>query len=294
MQIVKPLAAFALAISTGLGLTLGFLSPSVQAQSDELPASMHSILEPETPIAAGSDSRTLSDAPSPATPSPATLDASLAGDTVSQAVAELSAPSATVESLPAPLPESQLPESPARLRPQQPSKPGAGEQLSSPGRGVLSASDEALLFPTVPATASEAASAANAPQPEPVDIGSQNSAPDSLSPVVPASAAELVAKPSEVQDATMPRETNTTEPPSGGLPGIESAPAFPRGAAAIGQRGNAIMLVLPGGRIVLAPPGIVSPSMPAGQRPAAFASQALSMPPLPPLRSGFRNRLGRR
>jgi hypothetical protein len=257
MQLVKPLAAFAMAISTGLGLTLEFLSPSVLAQSNEQ-----------------------------------------------------SAPSAYVESLPAPLPEpqlpesplpeSQLPESPPRVRPQPLPKLGAGERLSSPGRGVLSESDEALLFPAVPESAFEAASDSNAPQPGPVDIGAENGPPANLSPVVPASAAELVANPGEEQDATKPREATTTELPDEALPDIESAPAFPRGAAAIGYRGNATMLVLPGGRIVLAPLGIVPPPMPVDQRPAAFAPPAWSLPPPPPppqpppLRFGFRNRLGRR
>jgi hypothetical protein len=227
MQILKPLAM--LAIAAMLGLPLGSLSQShcLHAQTNELPAGLHSILESESESADVSDLFTVTE-PAPQ----ATLDQGLDVDARRQPT-ELTTASEYVETLPAPLPE-------------------------------------------------------------PLDVSSRNRVNDSLSPVAQASATHSLANPTVDQAATMASATKAVDQPNGAVPDIMSTQTFPRGAAAIGLRGSTTVLVLPGGRIVLAPPGSVPPPMPVGQREALFTSPALSLPPPPPPRFGFRNRLGRR
>ncbi|MCA9158118.1 MAG: hypothetical protein KDA72_07315, partial [Planctomycetales bacterium] len=71
-----------------------------------------------------------------------------------------------------------------------------------------------------------------------------------------------------------------------------SARQLPRGAIPFGQRGNAAMLVLPGGRVVLAPPGMVPPSLPIGPGGAFLPPPGFPLPPGP--LSLLRDRFGHR
>ncbi len=134
----------------------------------------------------------------------------------------------------------------------------------------------------------------------PADIASPERHAGNIGAVTQASATQASA----TARAKIPLQSRSLTPSSsaasasaGGGSFADGVQRLPRGAAPFGQRGSAAMLVLPGGRVVLAPPGLVPPglippSLRGEPNSALLAPPALRLPPSPG--NGPRGRMGRR